>query len=341
MIDFDAGPDNREKMLPRVLEAMRAASTFLVTGHELVDGDSTGCEVALQRGLETIGKTVHVVNNEPLMARFAFLDPEGRCEVATPARLAEILGEVDAVVVVDNNSWRRLAALREPVASSGVPVICLDHHRFEEPFCDLHLYDVASAATGEIIYDVLLALGAEIDAGCAQALHTSICTDTGWFRYSNTTARTFDVAADLLRRGAVPDRINTEVNYRETPALRRVLSRVWDDTRLEFDGAFAWSWIAQSTVRRHGVGMAETDDFIDRVRNLLGVKVTALMKEMADGSVRVSLRSRDECHCLDAARRLGGGGHLHASGVSLDCGLDRAKKIVPEAVRACWEDWKT
>lgn len=340
MIDFDTAPHNRYEMMPRILAAISDAKTFVVTGHEMVDGDSTGCEVALMRGLGTIGKTVHVVNNEPLMSRFAFLDPDQRFEVFAPDRFDEILAEADAVIVVDNNSWRRLAALREPVQASGLPVICLDHHRFESSFSELHLYDVAAAATGEIVYDVLLALGAEIDAVCAQALHTSICTDTGWFRYSNTTARTFEVAADLMRRGAVPDRINTEVNYRETPALRRVLSRVWSDTRLEFDGAFAWSWIAQNTVHKYGVRMAETDDFIDRVRNMLGVKVTALMKEKANGTVRISLRSRDECHCLDAARILGGGGHLHASGATLECSLDKAKKVVPEAVRACWDSWQ-
>ena len=341
MIDFDAAPDNRAEMLPRVREVLNDARSFLVTGHENVDGDSSGCEVALQRGLESLGKTVRVVNNEELMPRYAFLDPEGRCEVFEKKRFDAILEDTDVVIVVDNNSWPRLAALREPVTASGLPVVCLDHHRFLEPFSDLHLYDVNAAATGEIVYDLLLDAGAEIDPMCAQALHTTLCSDTGWFRYSNTTARTFEIAADLLRRGAVPDRINTEVNYRETPAMRRVLARVWEDTRLEFDGAFAWTWVSQATVRRHGIPMGETEGFIDRVRNMLGVKITAFMREQKSGGVRVSLRSRDECHCLDAARTLGGGGHLHAAGATLDCSLEQAKKIVPAAVRECWEKWNS
>jgi bifunctional oligoribonuclease and PAP phosphatase NrnA len=331
--------DNRSVMLPRVLEALHAHQSFLLTSHEYVDGDGTGSEVALAAGLEAIGKRVRVVNNEPLSPRYAFLDPNGRCATYDSETFPSILAASEVVVVLDNNAWSRLKHLEAPLRAVDRPVICIDHHRWTQPFSDLHLVNVDAASTGEIVFDILRELGVAMTQEIATAIYTTLCTDTGWFKFSNTTRRTFEICAELMPYGIDPEQINAEVNYKDSVDLKRLLARVLDGMQVECGGRFAWAAVSRAMRAGVSVDLQETDSFIDHLRNIDGVLMTAVIKELRSGGVKVSLRSRGAASALAVARALGGGGHHHAAGTTLKTSLERAidlvraevKKQMPEA----------
>ncbi|MEE9392439.1 MAG: DHH family phosphoesterase [Planctomycetota bacterium] len=319
---------NRSTMFEEVLTVLNAGQRFVVTGHEMVDGDSTGCELALHYGLKSLGKTVEIVNNETIMDRYQFLDPEGHCGVFDAAAFSRQLEAADAMIVVDNNSWSRLRDLEPAARAFEKPVICIDHHRVSEPFSAWHLYDTAAAATGELVFDLLKALGATIDAAAAEALFVALTADTGWFRYSNTTRRSFDIARELVDCGADPDRVNRETNYQETLELRRLMGRLWNGVQTACNGKVAWGVLSQEMVRAEGVRMKDTDGFIDELRTLKGVGIVALIKELANGEIKLSLRSSPPYSAHAVATQLGGGGHRHASGATLKGPLAEAVERV-------------
>lgn len=332
--------DNRATMFGRVEDRLRAGSTFVVTGHEMVDGDATGCEIALHHALTRLGKRVHVFNNEPLMERFSFLDPEGVCRIVEPKPLQSCLAAADAVIVVDNNSWQRLRALEEPIRRSGKPVICIDHHRVIEPFSELHLHDVRAAAAAEIVYDLLIALDADLSGRPAEAIYTAITSDTGWFRHSNTTARSFEICADLVARGVDPHRVSRCVNDRETMASRRLMGRIWETADLIEDEEVLVATLPLALAREHGAAPSEADVFIDELRTLRSVKMLVFVREMPDGKVKLSLRSSEPFVAHEIATAFGGGGHRHAAGATLAGPLSRARERVLEAVVAACSRWR-
>ncbi|MCA9320967.1 MAG: hypothetical protein KDB53_09545, partial [Planctomycetes bacterium] len=134
--------ENRAERFDAVVRALASAKGLLLTAHELADGDATGSELALAQGLATLGKPVWVINNEPLSARYRFLDPEGRfVRVHEPLSFNQILQDCDTAVVLDNNDRKRLGKLESALFDErrGLQLVCIDHHRFDEPFCDLHL----------------------------------------------------------------------------------------------------------------------------------------------------------------------------------------------------------
>ena len=323
---------NRETMFESVLEILNEGTRFVVTGHEMVDGDSTGCELALFYGLKSLGKTVDIVNNETIMDRYQFLDPDEHCGVFDAKTFEEQLDRADAMIVVDNNSWARLKNLEPGARAFDKPVICIDHHRVFEPFSNWHLYDTGAAATGEMVFDLLKALGAEIDSRAAEALFVSLTADTGWFRYSNTSRRSFDIARELVDCGADPDRVNRETNYQETLELRRLMGRVWNEVQTTANGKLAWAVLSHEMVQSEGVRMKDTDGFIDELRALKGLGIVALIKELANGEIKVSLRSSPPYSAHAVATQLGGGGHRHASGATMAGPLAEAVERVSKTM---------
>lgn len=319
---------NKGTMLPRILDTIRAHSSFLVTSHEFADGDGVGSEIALYYGLTALGKRVRVINNEPLNERYRFLDPEGVAQCFEQATFPAQFSGAKAVIVVDNNSWPRLKHLEAHIKASGLPVICLDHHVVVKPFSDLHLYDLDATSSGEVVYEVLKALGAPIGRTAAQAIFTTLCTDSGWFRHSNTTRRTFENCAELMGHGLDPEAIYAEINHRESPELKRLLAKVLEEIRVEHGGVYAYTVVRREHRREPFIDLVETDGFIDHVRTIKGVLLCAVFKEMRSGGVKISLRSREPFASHNVALALGGGGHKHASGVTLKAELEPTIALV-------------
>ena len=331
-------PASRSRALEGVLARLRQARRVVLTTHVNADGDGTGSEVATAAWLAAIGSEPTIVNPTPYPAAFRFLlDTVGTervrvAELGTPEADAALEG-ADVLLVLDTGEPGRIGKVAR--ALSGRDVIVVDHHPpGPEPMRTVaEVRDPSACATGELVYDLLM-----LDASyrswplcVTQALYTAIATDTGSFRFSNTTPRTHEIVGDLIRRGVDPEAMYGRLYA--VPLRRALLLREALET-LEFDAAHAIAWITipDGAIERLGVMPEDLDGIIEHARTLEGTKVALLFRQTA-GSTKVSLRSNGETDVNAIARRFGGGGHVKAAGALLGGSLEKNRERVLEAVR--------
>jgi phosphoesterase RecJ-like protein len=298
--------------VPReALDALLSARRILVASHAPMDGDGLGSGLALVRGLRALGRDATLLTEARLPRAYAFLP--GYADV----RLLDARGSVpphDLLVGVDAGSGERLGrayAARAP----GVRVLNVDHHVSNTRYGDLQWIDGEAAATGEMIFDLLQAMGAPIDPGTALCLLVAIVTDTGRFCYSNTTPRTLRTAAALIEKGAHPETILLAL-YRNQPlGVLRLQARAVDLLRLHGGGRLATLAVPAGFGSELGAEEEDVKDLIDVAIAVRGVVVAALVRGLAEGGTKVSLRSNDDrADVSGLAASRGGGGHRRAAG---------------------------
>lgn len=315
--------------VPReALDALAGARRILVVSHVPMDGDGLGSGLALVRGLRALGREASLLTEARLPRAYAFLP--GYAEV----RLLDARGSVpphDLLVGVDAGSGERLGrafAARAP----GVRVLNVDHHVSNTRYGDLNWIDGEAAATGEMVFDLLQALGAPIDPGTALCLLVAIVTDTGRFCYSNTTPRTLRTAATLLEKGAQPETVLLAL-YRNLPqGVLRLQARAVDLLRFHEEGRLATLTVPAGFGRDLGAEEEDVKDLIDLAISVRGVVVAALVRGLAEGGTKVSLRSNDDRADVSGfAASRGGGGHRRAAGFTTAATPEEVdRSILPE-----------
>jgi phosphoesterase RecJ-like protein len=212
--------------------------------------------------------------------------------------------------------------------------INIDHHITNPAEWTLTWLDPAASATGEMVYELIKQLGIAMDRDIALCLYTAIFTDTGSFRYSNTTPACMRIAADLIEAGAdswlVTENVYESFAYRRIKMLGMVLSGM---ERSE-DGKIGWVVVTDELYRRFGATAEDTDNFVNFVRSTKGVEVAVLFRQTAAAQYKISLRSKGRVDLSGLAQALGGGGHKNAAGCTLDGTLDETRKRVLDAVSA-------
>ena len=180
----------------RALEPLLAgARRAALCTHVNPDGDGIGSEICLHRHLKSLGIEGRIINTEPLATRYRFLDPEGEVEVFDARRHEEFLRDADLIFMLDNSALTRLGPLEPAIRASRATTICVDHHNVVEPFWKLNIIDEEACATGELVFQILKAIGARLDLPAAEAAYVSLVTDTGYFRFSKTSPRCHQAAS--------------------------------------------------------------------------------------------------------------------------------------------------
>jgi phosphoesterase RecJ-like protein len=317
-----------------IVRQLVPGSRVALTTHVNADGDGVGSEVALWHMLRARGLHPVIVNPTPYPDRYRFLlaDAEG---AEQSSRAAREIGRADLVVVCDISDLERIGHLGQHVRRRGVPVACIDHHASDGTLPDgPRLVDPTAAATGELIYDLARAVDWTLPPVAAQALYVAILTDTGGFRFSNTTPRALQVAAHLLQHGLDPEEIYTRV-YASVPEGRiRLTAEALDTLAVEVPPGLAWLTVPPGALERHGVESDELDGVVEFARSISGVRLAMLFREIAGGRVKVSFRSVGAVDAMELARRFGGGGHRKAAGASLVGTLaDVQEQVLAEARR--------
>jgi len=303
----------------------------VLTTHVHPDGDGIGSEVGLAHLLRAQGLEVAIANPTLTPARFGFLfkDLSGldRSRDAVKAlRSAEI------IIVLDISDLGRLGMLSQTVAERGVPVACIDHHMSPGTLPDGPRYlDPTASATGELICEIALANRWPLTPAVARALYVAVVTDTGGFRFSNTHPRTLRIAAELLETGLDPEDIYLDV-YANAPAGRPRLMAETLQTLVVEDG-LAWVTVPPGALERHQVTVDDLDGIVEFPRSIAGVRLALLFREMSQNRVKVSLRSVGAVDVAAFAKPFGGGGHKHASGLSLPGSLPEVQARVLGAAR--------
>jgi phosphoesterase RecJ-like protein len=295
-----------------LLRAIRGRK-IAVIGHARPDGDCIGSQVALARVLQSLGHEVICVNADVVPRRLQFLVTDMKF-----FRADEVVNDPAdyAAIFVDCADHARAGERLK--ARFPKPVANIDHHLSGVGYADYNLVDSSSAATCEILAALFFDSGLEVDAQSAQGLYTGILTDTGQFRFTSTTRRTFLLAAELMARGAKPTEAGFELYERETTGKLQLLQRFLTSLSMECDGRVCIGTLPNGVFEATGSNTEDTEGLVDYARCIDGVDVGVLIEERPDGSVKASLRSKDPAFRLDrVAGQFNGGGHACAAGLNV------------------------
>ena len=292
---------------------------FAIVTHRRPDGDTLGCAAVLCRGLRQLGKTAHVLHNPEITAKYApFL--EG---LTKPSAEAE-----DTVVCVDVAADTMLPECFKALGFD----LRIDHHRGDRSFTKNELVIPTAAACGQIVYDVLMQMGAKLDVPMANALYTAISTDTGCFRYANTRPDTFRVAAACADVSTDLPQLNQMLF--ETNSLARLKIQGWmvENARFLADGQICVCALPLEVEKAIGVTEDDMENISGYPRTIEGVKIAATLRQEASGKVKLSVRCPPEYDASAICAKFGGGGHRGAAGASMDMTLTEATEAVIAAM---------
>jgi phosphoesterase RecJ-like protein len=308
------------------LAALAEGRRVLLLAHLYPDGDVLGSQLGLGLALREARRAVTFACHHQVGELFRFLPG-----VADVQQWAEGRPGFDTVVTLDTPDPARVGGLLEGCRQPGTLVLNVDHHGDNRRYGDVNWIQPGAAATGEMVLDLLDGLGLPLTPAIAANLFTAIATDTGSFRYSNTTPRTLRAAARLVEAGADPAAIGNALYETRHLAGLHLLGRLLQGVETTADGAIAWMVIDRTQAA--SPALLEAEDFITYPRSLRTAKVAALFRELP-GEVKVSLRAKGEVNVARIAGQFGGGGHPNAAGAILPGRLDEAKARVLAAARA-------
>jgi len=321
----------RQTVVERIAAALRPGSTVALSTHVNADGDGCGSESALARLLAQRGIHARIVNPTPWPVMFEFL-LEGLEERS--AQGARALAGVDALIVLDISDVSRLGTLADAVRALRVPRLVIDHHvPGAEPAGDIVLADTTACATGELLFDFARALDLELTPAVARALYTAILTDTGGFRFSNTSPRCHAVAAALLAAGVDPEEMYRRIYASVSLGRLRLLRDALDALEVDGEHGLAWVSLPAGALERYGVRSEELDGVAEYPRSLSGTRMALFFRDLGHGQVKVSFRSVSGVDVNAFARRFGGGGHARAAGALIQGTLADVRARVVEAAR--------
>jgi len=302
----------------------------LMLGHVHPDGDVLGTLLGLGLSLEAHGWSVTFAGPHPVPDTLKFLPGASRWQVWNAPR-----GEFDVLVLTDCPNDGRTEGLLEGARGATSHVLNIDHHPDNRRYGTLNWIDATAAATGEMVFDLIRALGHRLTPEIALNLFTAIHTDTGSFRYSNTTARSFRIAAELATAGADPGLVSDQLYQRRPHDALTALGEVLRRVEVSADGRVAWLTVPRGLVSD---AFLVAEDLVTYPRSIEGVEVAILLREEVDGQVKCSLRGKGRIPVNAIAQRFGGGGHANAAGCTVRGPLEDATRavlaLVDQALRA-------
>jgi len=321
-----------QDVIERVRQELQRSRRILLTTHQNSDGDGLGSEVALSAYLKGIGKENLILNPDAAPERYRFLDPAGEIRFFDDATGPELVRGCDLIITLDNSSLHRLGRMEQVVVDSGAKSLCIDHHSTTDPFWGVNVIDESACATGEMVHDLIKALGGTLDTASAVALYTAMVTDTGNFRFSKTSPRSHRIAAELLAKGVDPARVYEQVYEQQPEGFVRLMGLALSAFRLEAGGRLGWIALTRSQMIECSAEQADTSEIVNHLFGIRGVRVCLLFKELPDGKVKVSLRSKGSIDVHKVATTYGGGGHQNASGAVVEGPLESAvARLVSDA----------
>ncbi|MCR4804532.1 MAG: bifunctional oligoribonuclease/PAP phosphatase NrnA [Clostridia bacterium] len=311
-----------------IIQLIGKARRILLLTHANMDGDAAGSVCALCRSLRLMGKECFALLEDGCPSYLAFLNADGYF-------VSEAPWQADLAIAVDCGDDSRIEKRCEAFHGAAATA-CIDHHPAHAEFAGESVVDPLAPAAGSLVFELLQEGDFPIDKEIAEALYVAIATDTGSFKHGNTTAGAHLDAAKLYGFGIDAARLNALV-YGNFPLAQLKLEALAVERAVLFAGGkAALSWCAQEDLKSLGAKDEHTDMCIDRIRSIEGVEAAAFFKERADGSIKVSLRSKLKADVNAVARQFDGGGHLRASGCTLkDVSMEEAIEMVKPAIEAC------
>ena len=322
--------------IEQLAEWLRAREDIVIMGHVSPDGDATGCALAVWHALRALGKRAVVCLPKGVPVLYKHL-PGAHQVMDTEA--GQLPFAPKTALAVDVSDHERLGEAGKALFDSCEFQGVLDHHGTNTGFGQLYALDGEAAAAGEILLDMIEAMGVKLDPVIAECLFVAISTDCGQFSFPNTRPETFRAAARCVEAGADVSRITEELYRTRSVGRTKLLATVLSGLELSPDGKVAWARLTQQMLRDCGANRADNEGIINYLLEMEGVQVAVLAIEREGGESKMSLRSKNPFDVArDVAIPLGGGGHSNAAGASLYIPLEEALQktlgVIREALKA-------
>ena len=306
--------------------------SFLISSHVRPDADALGSELGMRAILLAMGKTVSIVNASAPPSNLQFMNPPGVIYKLNDTITKATIPQHDVIIIVDTSAWQQLGSMADFIQASAARRVVIDHHVSSDDLNALELKDVESAATGELICEIGEAFGVTFDAEVSNWLYAAIATDTGWFRFPSTSARTMKIAARLMDCGAMPHYVYNLVHEQSSLARVRLGGRVLARTQIEGEGRLAWIYADSKDMAETSAVPSDTEGLVNVCLTVGGAEAAFVAVELQTGQIKFSLRSRVPHNVAAVAEQFGGGGHKLASGATLPgplpVAVDRMKAAI-------------
>jgi phosphoesterase RecJ-like protein len=298
-------PSHRVGAARKTADALRAARSVILTTHLNADGDGAGSQVALASWLRANGTEAWIVNPTPYPDMFRFLMEEDRVVSAGSRRARKLCASADLAVVVDTGEVPRIGRVKPLIDS--LPCVVIDHHPAgDRPIGGISFRDPEASATGELVHDVILAGGGPWTDEALRAIYVAILTDTGGFRFANSTAGAHEVVGQLIRRGLDPEAVYNQV-YGAAP-LRRYRLLEASLATLDQEQGVAWMSVPPEAFASLEARPEDLEGLVDYPRGVEGAEVALLFRSVGEETTKVSFRSNGAVDVNRLARQFGGGG---------------------------------
>jgi phosphoesterase RecJ-like protein len=310
-------------MIEKISRLIDNNRKFLITTHIDPDGDALGSAFSLYWALKSLKKNASVYLKDRIPYRYEFLPgPE--------TIIHEIPSDAyDVILVVDCGSLFRVGSGHEKLRQMGT-IVSVDHHNTNEEFGAFNLVDEHASSTAEILYRLFLSMGLTITTGMAINIYTAIFTDTGSFRYENTSSSAFLIAEEMTRYGVKPAYVSRMVHENHPKERFLLLGQVISSMETYHDDRVALVSVTEEMFKSTSTTSEYTDGFVEYVREIRGVEVAILLREIGKHKYKASMRSKGTVDVAAICSRFGGGGHKNAAGCVIEGTLEEAKNKIKE-----------
>lgn len=299
-------------------DILNSMDNVLILTHQSPDGDTLGSGYALCYALRNLGKKANVVCADKIPEKYSYFTAH-----YTPEKF-----EVENVVAVDVADTKLLGSLSEV----GEIHLCIDHHGSNRQFADYLCLDSNCASTTELLYEILCEMNVDVTKDIANCIYTGLSTDTGCFKYTNTTAKTLRTAAEMLEKGAETGMINTLMFETKSLARVQVEKEVYNTMEIALNGECAIVAITADMLERTGAVEDELEGVSAMPRQIVGVKVGVTLREKGKDTYKISLRTSEDADASLICSAFGGGGHKRAAGCTINAPLEKAKQMLLEEI---------
>ncbi|NLN15650.1 MAG: bifunctional oligoribonuclease/PAP phosphatase NrnA [Tissierellia bacterium] len=314
------------KDLDEAIDLIRRSNRIYIASHINPDGDNLGSSLALALALRKLGKEVLVLNPGSIPSDFVFLPG-----IDLIKDFEDDVDELDLFIVVDSGDIDRLGPNKDLLDRSKA-IINIDHHITNTQFGNINLVDSKAAATGELIYQLLKRMDVKLDKDIATNIYTAISTDTGKFSYESVTSRTHRIAAELLDVGIDLKDINIKIYESYSLESTKLFIKALNTLKLYSDNRVALVKVSQRMLKETNASLDDTDGISSFIRGIGPVEVSCLLKEVEEGEIKVSLRSKNYVDVSKVCAKFNGGGHVRAAGCTIFEDLDTAEAMIIEEI---------
>jgi phosphoesterase RecJ-like protein len=301
----------------QIVDVIRSRERFVISSHARPDGDSIGSQMAMAYALRALGKEVLIVNADPAPPPLQQFPGVDDIVLAT-----KIDGMFDAAIIMECGDLTRTGV---EGLDRGL-VINIDHHPDNMSYGAINWFDASAAACGEMVFDLVAALGVRLTVNIATHIYVAILTDTGSFHYSNISPRTFDICRRALEAGVDPVRVARNVYDSNNMGRLKLFGAVLSTMQIDATGRIAIVYLDHEMARAAGGTYEDTEGLINLPLTVKEIQAVVFFKQIEGEQYRVSMRSKGEIDVSSVAKEFGGGGHKNAAGCTVSGGIDQLQK---------------